>query len=450
VKLNSSPTTPSATTGHATAILNDDERLGQLAKACGFQKRTGGKITPANFVRTIMGCAATKAVSFRQLAVLAGVQVETTVAKQSVWERVNAAASKFLEAVLGEHLHAGKLPAQLQGTVRRILVTDSTTLGMHRSLHKAFPGARNQNRRTPQACARVQVTMDLLHGRFLQFGLNGFTRNDQAASMDVLEVLQPGDLLLRDLGYFTLRSLAAIDQHGAFYLSRLRYKTSLFDADGERIALLKVLRKAAREKRSEVVFEAQLGRHQRLPVAVVAIRVPRDIAAQRRRKARQDRDRRLNRDAAYYELLGWSILVTNLPADVIRQINLVELYGLRWRIENVFKAWKSGLQPSAFSEHRSNRWHLRCLILGQMLVLSQLGINGQFHIQTSPQHPASTQDPARRASLFKTIDVLLLSGVLRPIDSSPELLHAQLDYHGRYEKRRRRPLPQAATELLNP
>lgn len=394
-----------------------------------------------------MSCSIAKAVSLRQIAVLGGMQAKTTVAKQSIWKRLNSQASKLLEAVLGEQLHAGKIPTRLLGTVRRILVSDSTTLGMHQSLHKAFPGASNQNSTTPQACARLQVTMDLLRGRFLHFGLSGFRRNDQAASMDVLDVLKPGDLLLRDLGYFTLRSLAAIAQHGAFFLSRLRYNTGLFGANGETLNLVKRLRKAAKQGRKKVVFEAQLGKRERLPVTVVALRLSKELAAERRRKAREDRDRRLNHDSAYYELLGWSILITNLPAKEVSEINLRELYALRWRIENVFKAWKGGLRPGDFSEHRSNQWHLRCLLLGQMIALSELGLRGLFDVKATRQGNKFSKASGNGPSLFKTLDVLLLCGALHLEKPNPELLRLQLEYHGQYETRNRINLPQIASRL---
>jgi hypothetical protein len=52
--------------------------------------------------------------------------------------------------------------------------------------------------------------------------LSGFTRNDQAAAADILTVTRPGDLILRDLGYFALPVLAAIEAKGAFFLFPLQ------------------------------------------------------------------------------------------------------------------------------------------------------------------------------------------------------------------------------------
>ena len=45
----------------------------------------------------------------------------------------------------------------------------------------------------------------------------------------------------------------------------------------------------------------------------------------------------------YYALLGWQVLLTNVPAETLSAQDIVEAYGLRWQIEIVFKSWKSHL-----------------------------------------------------------------------------------------------------------
>jgi hypothetical protein len=386
--------------------------------------------------------------SFRQLAVLCGLENEGTVAKQSVWNKVDAKAFDFLGAVLCQQLHGGllALPQALQDLVKRVLVADSSTLSLHPSLRKHFPGASNQHAKG-QASARLQVVMDLFQGVFVQFGLSGFTRNDQAAATDVIKVLRAGDLLLRDLGYFTLDSLAAIATKGAYFLSRLRYGTHLIDAQGEVIDLLGTLKQSSHQ--APVHFQGFLGAKVKLPVSVVAFKLPEKIAAERRRKAREDRDRRLNHNEQYYELLGWTILITNLPNSLLAEVDLLNLYSLRWRIENIFRAWKGGLCPGNLSTHRTNHWHLSCLLLGHMLALSQLGILGYFAmgLGTQPGSPCHNSPPPM--SMFKTLDILRLGSALTGSLLVDPLLEEQIHYHGRYDKRRRIPLPLTALGFLD-
>ena len=74
---------------------------------------------------------------------------------------------------------------------------------------------------------------------------------------------------------------------------------------------------------------------------LVAVRLPAEVAAERRRLARQNRDRRCPPSAERLALLDWAIFITNVPRTVWSARTVAQMYGLRWRIEIVFKAWKS-------------------------------------------------------------------------------------------------------------
>jgi hypothetical protein len=55
----------------------------------------------------------------------------------------------------------------------------------------------------------------------------------------------------------------------------------------------------------------------------------------------QHRDRRLNPSKEHLALLGWEIFITNVDRDVFTAEQIADIYELRWRIEIVFKSWKS-------------------------------------------------------------------------------------------------------------
>ncbi len=89
------------------------------------------------------------------------------------------------------------------------------------------------------AAFKIQVILALLNHKLEAFALSGFNRNDQAT-----------DLILRDLGSFTLESFAGIAKAEAFFASR-HIKASLVHPDGQPIDLgswlLKKHRKAMHE-----------------------------------------------------------------------------------------------------------------------------------------------------------------------------------------------------------
>ena len=56
----------------------------------------------------------------------------------------------------------------------------------------------------------------------------------------------------------------------------------------------------------------------KMKIRLVVVSLPPDQAAERRRKARQNKDKRLNHSKEYYELLGYSIftlIYLNPPAQ---------------------------------------------------------------------------------------------------------------------------------------
>jgi hypothetical protein len=219
----------------------------------------------------------------------------------------------------------------------RVLLHDSTVEPLPDSLAEAFPGSANGRKRR-YASLKLQFICDLRHAKVLHLSLSGFTRNDQSASPDLLNFLQPGDLIIRDLGYFVLKVLEQISLARAFFLSRYRHGVGLSDPQtGQPLDLAAKLR-ALQQWDGEVL----LGR-EKVPVRLVAQPVPEPVANQRRRQARNNRDRRLNPSAQHLFLLGWNIFVTNVPRAVWPAKVLQPIYRVRWRIEIIFKAWKSHL-----------------------------------------------------------------------------------------------------------
>src|SRR4029450_8715923 len=95
--------------------------------------------------------------------------------------------------------------------------------------------------------------------------------------------LPAGALRLADLGYWSLEALQALAQQGVFWLSRLQLQTAVYDAAGDRQDLLAFL---ARSPTDTVEHQVTLGIDQRVPARLLALRVPQDVAAARRRRVR--------------------------------------------------------------------------------------------------------------------------------------------------------------------
>lgn len=147
------------------------------------------------------------------------------------------------------------------------------------------------------------------------------------------------DLIIRDLGYFSLDVFDEIVDSGAFFLSRLRYGVNIYDMiDNKKLNLLNELK-----KKGFLDLWIKLGAKNKTECRLVAVPLSEQVANERRRKAENDRSGSANHSQRYMDLLGYSLYITNVPRDVWTIKQIAEAYRCRWYIEILFKGWKSYL-----------------------------------------------------------------------------------------------------------
>jgi len=325
----------------------DPEEIGRIALRSGFMKRRPRKIDPVTFLQALVFMTFSPVFSMRAFAVHLGLLSHNVVSKVAVFLRMNPTVIDFVREALFNSVSAtSRLKKEIGkgffASFHRVLLQDSTNLALPPKLATYFPGAKNQSGKT-SASVRLQTTYNALTETFVSFQLTPYGCNDQCASPFILDSIREGDLVIRDLGYSSLRVFRAIGEKKAFYLSRYSHKIALFHPSGKRFDLLRTLKKLG--TLDEVLCA---GSEERLPVRVVAIPVPEHVAGQRRRKLLHSRDRRLNPDTTHLALLGWEIFLTNVPQETWDAKTVCRIYGVRWRIEIIFKSWKSHFKIHAF------------------------------------------------------------------------------------------------------
>ena len=250
----------------------------------------------------------------------------------------------LLEMVMARQLRPLHHQSQQAGWFARfgqVFVEDSVCVSLNQSLSEVFRGGRNQTRRK-SAVARIQVAIELKSLQYARFVLKGYRDNDQKWSSQILSLISAGDLVIRDMGYFVLSSFEKIMAKGAFFLTRYKRSTTLYEGkQGKRIDLLRRLEQAHRRGQTLIEMPVWVGDHHRLPLRLVASEVPSEVFEARVRKAKKDRNPHTNHNQTYFALLRWSIFLTNVPAHDWPAEKVSHIYGFRWQIEIIFKVWKS-------------------------------------------------------------------------------------------------------------
>lgn len=311
--------------------------INKIAVESGFVKRKPIKIKPLNFLLGFFIVILTGGNSLSDFAVALGFLSMCRISKQAIDKRIRQPLIQFLESLLAKVLSNNidlRHKKSLRSQFNRIIVNDSTNIQLDSKLADYFPGNRNQSHKKT-AILKIQAFFDLLNEQFCHLSFSPYTKNDQKASGDIIDIITAGDLIIRDLGYFVLSVLSQIRLLGAYFLSRLRYKVRIYELDGHtEIDLLKRLKKFP-----QLDIDVKIGAEENLPVRLIAVPVSEQVAAERRRKAK--RDRRNNPSKNHLALLGWNIFITNVDRNQLDTQQILKLYDCRWRIEIIFKSWKS-------------------------------------------------------------------------------------------------------------
>ena len=280
-----------------------------------------------------------------------GISVSKAGLQKRLGTRQLDCVKRFLEEQIRTRVRPLQLQSQADGWFKhfgQVLIEDSVCVSLNRQLYETFQGSHSRSDDSNQsATARIQLCLNLKTLVYTHFALMGYRDNDQKYSPKIVSRLKKGDLVIRDLGYTVLRVLDQIQQKGAFFLSRYKSRTNLYDAQTkDQIDLTALLSQADKNGHQAVDINVLVGAKVRLKARMVAIKCPPEIANSRIRKAKKNRNKKANHSPAYYELLKWNIFLTNVKPDIWKPEQILTIYGFRWHIEMVFKVWKSkfGLQ----------------------------------------------------------------------------------------------------------
>ncbi len=367
-----------------------DSAIEQLAFETRFRRRNSGKISPKDMLIRICAESINGSLSFNDLAyrmkLIAGVDASPQAYAQRTTQSCLDFFKKVLEIVMAKQMNPS---AVIQSTgIQRILVQDSTVIALPQRLFPEFSGVRNAHKAVCNA--RVQTVYDLISMRFVYFSIDSYSHNDLKAASDY--PAEPGDLLLRDRGYFVPEVFKKTLALGGDLITRYKHKTNMYFSQNsnEPIQLLRELKKL--KKLDREIWVGSDKKH-RCKLRLIASPIPQAIADERRRKARKQMNGK-SPSKELLELMGWQILLTSYLDPELDICFFNHLYALRWRIENIFRSWKSDL---AFAHvHNVSEIQLRILLTARFImhtiIQQHCFVPLSFHIK---------KQTGRRLSLMK-------------------------------------------------
>ena len=343
---------------HALTAVADE-----AARRSGFIQRQR-KLSGASFVQALVfGWLANPdatAEERAQAAAARGVAISAYGLDKRCTEAAADCLHQVLAAAVQRVIAAAPVAVPLLRRFAGVYLYDSSTLALPAALREEWPGCGGD---APSGAAlKLGVRLDLvsgaLHGPVLGAG------RDHDLSLPLgASALPPGALRLADLGFFALDLLRTIGERGGYWLSRLLPRTAVCALDGTRLDLPALLRPVERLDRPIL-----LGADARVPARLLALRVPQEVADARRRRLRDEACKRgRGVSATQLALAAWTILVTNVPPDLLTLDEALVLLRTRWQVERLFDLWK---QHGHLDQTRSAKpWRILCEVYAKLLAL---------------------------------------------------------------------------------
>lgn len=337
--------------------------LAALARETGFVIRESPKMDASTFLQTLSGAVASGFASHNQIAMGLSRRTGESISSQAIHGRFSEASTAFLTGVMhrlfGQRFSSG-LSSKSLGAVRRILVEDSSVQTMPKANAATFPAHGNRHGGT--AGVKFDFAYDLLRGEVLSHTLEAATEQDKTIGKEFVANVRENDLVLRDMGYFSLAEFVEIQRRGAWWLTRVPLTLGLRCDSG------KTLERLLRSHCGNIVdLPVKAGEAER-GCRLVAIRASGVVARKRRKQRRKEaKAKGVEPDATGLIRDGWHLMLTNLPVADFAPKLLRSIYRARWGVEIQFRAWKQANNLDKALNRKSGEHHLMAILLAAMI-----------------------------------------------------------------------------------
>jgi hypothetical protein len=397
-------------------------RLDSLARKTNLIVRRSAKFSAEGFTLGILKAVITGKASFNQLAMNMGLSEPKAMARQALHQRVDQNAVAFMMSATTQAIKDRWNDELLIATDKfnRVIIEDSSQAKTDKRNAEDFPGHGNGKGVT--AGCKIDLAFDLLTGEPILEALHMATQQDREIGKDLVDLVKPFDLILRDMGYFSTREFDRIESQGAFWLSRMPVSVMACDLEGRKLETILRTTKAG-----EIDCIMYIGNVRHL-ARLIAVRATPEVARERRR-VRREQARQVGKQPTKDMLTrdGWHIIITNVGEERMKTSEIFALYSVRWQIEIIFRAWKQSGQLVKALARRSNPCHLQTLMYGAILLLILTLKTAALLHKSFNRHQLSIEKLAHDLASF----ILTLVSLYRFADYNPDPRHLQMDARSR-------------------
>lgn len=240
---------------------------------------------------------------------------------ESAWRKRLKAANGWLLWLLGALLCGPQVKSEQNASLGRIILVDATRI-------KQVGGTGDD--------WRVHCAYNVRKSCLIQVHV---TDQHTAESLQHFQ-LQRFDVLIADRGYGYRKNIAYAYQQQSYVILRFAPSTCpLLDQRLQPLDIVKWLKQVKRGTHCRNAWCIHEGK--KYHVRIIASALPPEKAAEARKRREQEakkKGKQLQPDTLF--LVGWMLLITNLPKRPWSYKRIIQLYRARWQIELLFKRMK--------------------------------------------------------------------------------------------------------------
>jgi hypothetical protein len=221
----------------------------------------------------------------------------------------------------------------------------------------------------PGSAIKLYLEYDFLSGTPTCLKDEGWARSDQTFNNAAL--VNAGELVLKDLGFYSVPFLREIHRKGAYFISRFRAGSSLY-CKGKKITLMALIKDRHCETAMQEYW-VSIGSNTKERTALGQVRLILEKVSQAVYDQKMRRTKKLcaskGKQPSKDQLLWnqYNVFITNIPEELLSASQVRSTYRLRWQIELLFKTWKSVFQIHEVKPMQLYRF--QCLLWASLLLI---------------------------------------------------------------------------------
>ena len=279
----------------------------------------------------------------QMVAMAKDINKEVKISPEGLHQRINVSGVKFLKRMLSKALELS-VSRLIDESVPRILesfgkvhLLDSTQVSLPEELSGVWSGSGGC---ASKAGMKLHLMLDYKSGGYESIFITDGTSPDQNYIDEAIERVNPGELLIDDLGYFKQEAVMDIDQKGAYFLCRFNHRNNLYQREDGKLVkfnLIVELRKAQKKGKRLCEFDVWFQkRGRKMQMRLTSEMVSKKVAEDRRKDARKvARKKGRKPTVEHLFFLGWNLYITNVEKTILETKSVGLVYKVRWYVELV-------------------------------------------------------------------------------------------------------------------